>query len=168
MTAQTKTFLVSLCAASLVCISCDRTLKTASQAELRDRWFGAGKINACSYLTRNDAKEYFGKDAKLVFHPFFNECFLVAADTPESDTYRPSPSHPFIALRSYTREQWEKDKDPNPSSDRAVEGLGDEAIDQGGPDGIFFRKGDHCFAIYGYSHTDRTLKELTLRIVSRL
>lgn len=167
---------ISLVAISTVAIGCNRNRKPASESEggarvvaqTDQRWFGAGKVNACNYITRDDAEEYFGKDAKLIWHPFFNECFIVDANTPESDTYRPSPDHPFIALRSYTREQWDKDKDPNPSSDRALDGLGDEAIDHGGPSGIFFRKGDNCFDIYGFSHSDHTLNELAERVLARV
>ena len=164
----------ALAALAIICMGCNRKAKNASEsgstaaAQAEQRWFGAGKLNACNYITRDDAEDYFGKDAKVIWHPFFNECFIVEASTPESDTYRPSPDHPFIALRSYTREQWDKDKDPNPSSDRGLDGLGDEAIDHGGPSGIFFRKGDNCFDIYGFSHSDRTLNELADRVLSRV
>ena len=178
MRAEGRRKFVSLAAVGLTiaCAGCNRKAKGPSESEsalkngsdTEQRWFGAGNVNACNYITREDAEEYFAKDAKIIWHPFFNECYLVEASTPESDTYRPSPDHPFIALRSYTREQWDKDKDPNPSSDRALDSLGDEAIDHGGPGGIFFRKGDNCFDIYGFSHTDHTLNELAERVLSRI
>lgn len=157
---------VGFCACIMIaCVSCNRKSGTASQPE-NEHAPGVGKLNACSLITQEDAEMLFGKGAKLLFHPFFNECFVVEATTPESDTYRPSPSHPFMALRVFARDYWEKQKSPNPDSDRPIEGLGDEAIDQGGA--IAFRKGDNCFLVYGYSHTQHPNRELADRIVSRL
>jgi hypothetical protein len=89
---------------------------------------GAGKINARSLITQADTESLMGPGAKKVFHPGWNECYVIQASTPDSDTVRPSAAHAFVALRVYTRERWETDKNPHGNSDRTVDGIGDEAI----------------------------------------
>ena len=139
-----------------------------SAADAQERWFGGGKTNACNYLTQQDAEDYFGAGAKLIWYPYLNECYLVDAQTSKSDLHSLGypAGHPVIILSSYAREQWDKDKDPNPSLDRAIDGLGDEALDDGSA--IFFRKGDGCFKISGFSHSEHTLNELAERVISRI
>jgi hypothetical protein len=131
---------------------------------------GAGKINACSLITNEDAESLMGAAAKRVFHAEWNECYIVQAATPVSDTNRPSPEHAFVALRVYTRERWERDKNPHGVSDRAIGGIGDEAIDQGSA--IAFRKGDNCFMLSGWrsylDSTEHPITDLPNRILSRL
>jgi hypothetical protein len=108
---------------------------------------GAGKINACSLITKEDAELMMGAGAKKVFHADWNECYIIQATTPESDTKRPSPEHAYIALRVFTRERWEREKRAN-VTDRTIDGIGDEAIDQ--VEAIAFRKGDNCFMLSGW------------------
>lgn len=131
---------------------------------------GAGKINACSLITKEDAEHMMGAGAKKVFHADWNECYIVGATTPDSDTARPSPEHGFVALRVYTRERWETDKNPHGPSDHTIDGIGDEAIDQGSA--IAFRKGDNCFMLSGWrsylDSADHPIGELPNRILSRL
>jgi hypothetical protein len=131
---------------------------------------GAGKINACSLITKEDAELMMGAGAKKVFHADWNECYIIQATTPDSDTNRPSPEHAFVALRVYTRERWETDKSPNPTSDRAIDGIGDEAIDQ--VSAIAFRKGDNCFMLSGWrsylDSAEHPIRDLPNKILSRL
>jgi hypothetical protein len=131
---------------------------------------GAGKINACSLIAKEDAELMMGAGAKRVFHADWNECYVIQATTPDSDTNRPSPDHAFIALRVYTRERWETDKNPHGGSDRAVDGIGDEAIDQGSA--IAFRKGDNCFMLSGWrsylDSAEHPMGDLPNRILSHL
>ena len=131
---------------------------------------GAGKVNACSLITKEDAEQIMGAGAKKVLHADWNECYLIQAATPDSDTYRPSPDHAFIALRVYTRERWESDKNPHGSADRTIEGIGDEAIDQGSA--IVFRKGDNCFMLSGWrsylDSAEHPVADLPNKILSRL
>jgi hypothetical protein len=131
---------------------------------------GAGKINACSLITKEDAESLMGAGAKKVFHPDWNECYVIQASTPDSDTNRPSPEHAFVALRVYTRERWETDKNPHGASDRVIDGIGDEAIDQGSA--IAFRKGDNCFKLSGWrsylDSAEHPITDLPNRILSRM
>ena len=64
---------------------------------------GAGKLNACSLITKEDAEMLMGPGAKKVLHADWNECYVIQATTPEGDTAKPSPEHAFMALRVYTR-----------------------------------------------------------------
>jgi hypothetical protein len=131
---------------------------------------GAGKINACSLVTQEDAESLIGPGAKKVFHPDWNECYVIQASTSDSDTVRPSPAHAFVALRVYTRERWETDKNPHGNSDRTVDGIGDEAIDQGSA--LAFRKGDNCFMLSGWrsylDSAEHPIGDLPNKILSRL
>lgn len=131
---------------------------------------GAGKINACSLITKEDAELMMGAGAKKVFHADWNECYVIQATTPDSDTARPSPDHAFIALRVYTRERGDTDKSPNPTSDRAIDGIGDEAIDQ--VSAIAFRKGDNCFMLSGWrsylDSAEHPIRDLPNKILSHL
>jgi hypothetical protein len=131
---------------------------------------GAGKINACSLITKEDAELMMGAGAKKVFHADWNECYVIQATTPDSDTTRPSPEHAFIALRVYTRERWDTDKNPHGDSDRTVDGIGDEAINQG--TAIAFRKGDNCFILSGWpsylDSAEHPITDLPNKILSRL
>ena len=131
---------------------------------------GAGKINACSLITKDDAEMLMGPGAKKVLHADWNECYVIQATTPEGDTARPSPEHAFVALRVYTRERWEQDKNPHGGSDQAINGIGDEAIDQGSA--IAFRKGDNCFMLSGWrsylDSAEHPIADLPNKILSRV
>ncbi len=165
MRKMARTLLCGICTVAVIaCVACKK-----SQPEI-GTVTGAGKINACSLITKQDAEMMMGAGAKKVFHPDWNECYVIQATTPDSDTARPSPAHAFIALRVYARERWDTDKNPHGPSDRAVDGIGDEAIDQGSA--IAFRKGDTCFMLSGWrSYLDspeHPIGDLPNKILSRL
>jgi hypothetical protein len=130
---------------------------------------GAGTLNACSLITKEDAELMMGPGAKKVFHSGWNECYVIQATTPDADTNRPSPEHAYIALRVFTRARWEKEKRAN-ATDRAIDGIGDEAIDQ--VSAIAFRKGDNCLMLSGWrsylDSAEHPIAELPNRILGRL
>lgn len=160
-----RTLLCGICIFALVAaVACKK-----SQPEI-GTVPGAGKINACSLITKEDAELMMGPGARKVFHAAWNECYVIQATTPDSDTARPSPEHAFIALRVYTRARWDADKNPHGDSDRTVDGIGDEAIDQGSA--IAFRKGDNCFMLSGWpsylNSAEHPVRDLPNKILSHL
>jgi len=130
---------------------------------------GAGKIDACSLITKQDAESLMGPGAKKILHADWDECYIIQSTTPDSDTFRPSPDHAFVALRVYTRARWDADKNPHGASDHPIDGIGDEAIDQGSA--IVFRKGDNCFQLSGWrsylDSTEHPITELPNKILAK-
>ena len=146
-----------------------QTMQDPPRLSFRQPMFG--NVEAWRAVARARYREMLmGPGAKKVLHADWNECYVIQATTPEGDTARPSPEHAFVALRVYTRERWEQDKNPHGGSDQAINGIGDEAIDQGSA--IAFRKGDNCFMLSGWrsylDSAEHPIADLPNKILSRV